>query len=49
VEEQMTSSSQQATSTERIGPPRDCSFHPSDWHVLARSWFAVARRADTFR
>ncbi len=28
---------------DRIGLPRECSFHPSDWSVLSRCWFAVAR------
>jgi len=26
-----------------IDLPRNCSFHPDDWRVLARSWFPVAR------
>lgn len=28
---------------QRVDIPRDCSFYPSDWNVLSRSWFAVAR------
>jgi phenylpropionate dioxygenase-like ring-hydroxylating dioxygenase large terminal subunit len=28
---------------DRIAMPRECSFLPSDWAVLARSWFPVAR------
>lgn len=27
----------------RVATPRDCTFHLSDWDVLARSWFPVAR------
>ncbi|MGD9768878.1 MAG: Rieske 2Fe-2S domain-containing protein [Pseudolabrys sp.] len=27
----------------RIGLPRNCSFQPSDWQVLSRCWFPVAR------
>jgi vanillate O-demethylase monooxygenase subunit len=26
-----------------ISPPLGCSFPPSDWQVLSRSWYAVAR------
>ena len=25
-----------------LTPPRDCSFTPSDWQVLARCWFPIA-------
>jgi vanillate O-demethylase monooxygenase subunit len=28
---------------ERVALPRDCSFQPSDWSVLSRSWFPIAR------
>lgn len=29
-----------------LSPPRDCSFSPSDWQVLARGWFPIAVAAD---
>src|SRR5690606_27182605 len=32
-----------APPAERIGAPRELTFHPSDWAVLSRSWFPVAR------
>lgn len=28
---------------DRLPLPRDCTFSPSDWTVLSRSWFPVAR------
>jgi phenylpropionate dioxygenase-like ring-hydroxylating dioxygenase large terminal subunit len=27
----------------RVAAPRDCTFHLSDWDVLSRSWFPIAR------
>jgi phenylpropionate dioxygenase-like ring-hydroxylating dioxygenase large terminal subunit len=33
---------------ERVTQPRDLTFQPSDWAVLSRSWFPVAR-ADALR
>lgn len=39
----MTSPPDKLAATERLGPPRECSFHPSDWQILSRTWFAVAR------
>jgi len=33
----------EAPPQQRVAPPRDCSFHPTDWDVLSRSWFPVAR------
>jgi vanillate O-demethylase monooxygenase subunit len=32
--------------TEVLMPPRDCTFAPSDWQVLARHWYPVAAIAD---
>ncbi|GAB3667232.1 molybdenum cofactor-independent xanthine hydroxylase subunit HpxD [Actinocorallia lasiicapitis] len=26
----------------RLGPPRDCTFDPDDWQILARHWYPVA-------
>ena len=28
---------------DRIAIPRECSFQPSDWAVLSRAWYPVAR------
>jgi vanillate O-demethylase monooxygenase subunit len=33
----------EAPPQQRVAIPRDCSFHPTDWGVLSRSWFPVAR------
>ena len=33
----------EAPPQQRVALPRDCSFHPTDWDVLSRSWFPVAR------
>jgi phenylpropionate dioxygenase-like ring-hydroxylating dioxygenase large terminal subunit len=38
----MTQTSE-AVPRDRVAAPRDCSFHLSDWEVLSRSWFPVAR------
>lgn len=32
-----------AEAPQRVSLPRDCTFHPTDWAVLSRSWFPVAR------
>lgn len=31
---------------DRLGLPRDCTFPVSDWTVLSRSWFPIARSDD---
>jgi hypothetical protein len=33
----------EAPPQQRVALPRDCSFYPTDWAVLSRSWFPVAR------
>jgi phenylpropionate dioxygenase-like ring-hydroxylating dioxygenase large terminal subunit len=33
----------EAHSQQRVALPRDCTFHPTDWDVLSKSWFPVAR------
>jgi hypothetical protein len=33
----------EARPQQRVAIPRDCSFHPTDWDVLSKSWFPVAR------
>jgi phenylpropionate dioxygenase-like ring-hydroxylating dioxygenase large terminal subunit len=33
----------EAVPQSRVAAPRDCTFHLSDWDVLSRSWFPVAR------
>jgi hypothetical protein len=33
----------EAPPQQRVALPRDCSFHQTDWDVLSRSWFPVAR------
>jgi phenylpropionate dioxygenase-like ring-hydroxylating dioxygenase large terminal subunit len=38
----MTQTSE-AVPRDRVVAPRDCSFHISDWDVLSRSWFPIAR------
>jgi phenylpropionate dioxygenase-like ring-hydroxylating dioxygenase large terminal subunit len=33
----------QVIESERIAPPRDLSFNPQDWAILAKCWHPVAR------
>jgi vanillate O-demethylase monooxygenase subunit len=43
MEHKMTPPPEKAGPAARVDPPRGCSFDLSDWDVLSRSWYAVAR------
>ncbi|GAA4258421.1 aromatic ring-hydroxylating dioxygenase subunit alpha [Dactylosporangium darangshiense] len=36
----------QTPSAAAPAPPRDCTFDPADWAILARGWYALARAED---